>query len=115
MQDAHVRVRPSIAAPRWALVSTLVVPKPCADNPRPSKQCVPFLKVCLALAIFGFVTLPPPSRDSRIALRGLMLAMGGGFVEPGQQWGMLQRLGMCWFNHLLSMWAAIGLFVATGC
>ncbi|CAK9065151.1 unnamed protein product [Durusdinium trenchii] len=36
--------------------------------------------VCLALAIFGFVTLPPPSRDSRIALRGLMLAMGGGFV-----------------------------------
>lgn len=40
-------------------------------------------KVCAALAIFASLALPPRnSRDRPPALRGLILAMSGGFVVP---------------------------------
>lgn len=42
-----------------------------------------FFEVCAALAIFASLALPPRnSRDRPPALRGLILAMSGGFVVP---------------------------------
>jgi hypothetical protein len=49
-------------------------------------------EVCIALAIFAYLALPPKNSHSSArapAMRGLILAMSGGFVVPWEEktWG----------------------------